>query len=102
MAMGRRKKQRQQSLFVAATDLPQSAAHPFYAKLNDVLADYDLLSGKTIGVDATTPEANAAMRSIVRKDIYTLSSTSWGTPFVRGPLKDRDVGSSPAFIRQSA
>jgi len=168
MAMGRRKKQRQQSLFVAAADLPQSVAHPFYAKLNEVLAgwkfdafveeqcapfyaeklgrpslapgiyfrllligyfegidsergiawrcadslslrsfvgyeiddvsadhstisrtrrlidlethqqvlqwvlkvlaDYDLVSGKTIGVDATTLEANAAMRSIVRKD----------------------------------
>jgi transposase len=168
MAMGRRKKQRQQSLFVAATDLARSAAHPFYAKLNEVLAgwkfdafveeqcapfyaeklgrpslapgiyfrlmligyfegidsergiawrcadslslrsfvgyeisdvsadhstisrtrrlidlethqvvfqwvlkvlaDYDLISGKTIGVDATTLEANAAMRSIVRKD----------------------------------
>jgi transposase len=168
MAMGRRKKQRQQSLFVAAADLPQSVAHPFYAKLNEVLAgwkfdafveelcakfyaeklgrpslapgiyfrllligyfegidsergiawrcadslslrsfvgyeiddvsadhstisrtrrlidlethqqvfqwvlkvlaDYDLVSGKTVGVDATTLEANAAMRSIVRKD----------------------------------
>ena len=33
-----------------------------------VLADYDLVSGKTVGVDATTLEANAAMRSIVRKD----------------------------------
>lgn len=33
-----------------------------------VLADYDLLSGKTVGIDATTLEANAAMRSIVRKD----------------------------------
>ena len=30
-----------------------------------VLADYDLISGKTAGVDATTLEANAAMRSIV-------------------------------------
>ena len=168
MAMGRRKKQAQQPLFVAATNLSRSAAHPFYDKLNEVLAgwkfdafvearcapfyaqklgrpslapgiyfrllligyfegidsergiawrcadslslrsfvgyqidevsadhstisrtrrlidlethqavfqwvlkvlaDYDLVSGKTIGVDATTLEANAAMRSIVRKD----------------------------------
>ena len=168
MAMGRRKTVDQQSLFVAATKLPQSAAHPFYAKLNEVLAchqfdpfveglcakfyeqtigrpslepgkyfrllligyfegidsergiawrcsdslslrafvgyrlgelstehstisrtrrlvdlethrdvfqwvlkvlaDYDLVSGKTVGIDATTLEANAAMRSIVRKD----------------------------------
>ncbi|MGD0769454.1 MAG: hypothetical protein ABSB42_14820 [Tepidisphaeraceae bacterium] len=86
--------------------MTKSAAHPFYAKLNEVLAgwkfgemstehstisrtrrlidlethrevfqwvlkvlaDYDLVSGKTVGYDATTLEANAAMRSIVRKD----------------------------------
>ena len=168
MAMGKRKSHQQQPLFIAAADLPQAAAHPFYAKLNEVLAgwkfdpfveglcakfydekighpslepgkyfrllligyfegidsergiawrcsdslslrsfvgytlkekstehstisrtrrlidvethqevfqwvlkvlaDYDLVSGKTVGVDATTLEANAAMRSIVRKD----------------------------------
>src|SRR5450432_2415234 len=168
MAMGKRKLHDQQTLFIPTTKLPQSAAHPFYAKLNEVLAgwrfdefveglcvkfyeeklgrpslapgkyfrllligyfegidsergiawrcsdslslrafvgyqldeistehstlsrtrrlidvgthqqvfqwvlkvlaDYDLISGKTVGVDATTLEANAAMRSIVRID----------------------------------
>jgi transposase len=168
MAMGKRKTQAQQTLFIPTAKLPQSAAHPFYAKLNEVLAgwkfdafveercgkfyeekigrpslapgkyfrllligyfegidsergiawrcsdslslrsfvgyaldeistehstisrtrrlidlethkevfqwvlkvlaDYDLISGKTVGIDATTLEANAAMRSIVRKD----------------------------------
>ncbi len=33
-----------------------------------VLADRGLLKGKTVGVDATTLEANAAMKSIVRRD----------------------------------
>lgn len=33
-----------------------------------VLAQKGLLKGKTLGIDATTLEANAAMRSIVRKD----------------------------------
>jgi transposase len=33
-----------------------------------VLGSYDLIDGKTIGVDATTLEANAALRSIVRRD----------------------------------
>lgn len=33
-----------------------------------LLAENGLIDGKTIGVDATTLEANAAMRSIVRKD----------------------------------
>jgi transposase len=33
-----------------------------------VLAQSDLLKGKTIGIDATTLEANAALRSIVRRD----------------------------------
>ena len=168
MAMGKRKSFDQQTLFIPTAKLPQSAAHPFYAKLNEVLAgwkfddfveercakfyeekigrpslspgkyfrllligyfegidsergiawrcsdslslrsfvgyrldelstehstisrtrrlidlethrdvfqwvlkvlaDYDLVSGKTAGFDATTLEANAAMRSIVRKD----------------------------------
>jgi transposase len=168
MAMGKRKSQDQQTLFIPTAKLPQSAAHPFYTKLNEVLAgwkfdgfveglcakfyqekigrpslapgkyfrllligyfegidsergiawrcsdslslrsfvgyrldelstehstisrtrrlidlethqqvfqwvlkvlaDYDLISGKTVGIDATTLEANAAMRSIVRKD----------------------------------
>lgn len=33
-----------------------------------VLAKSDLISGQTVGIDATTLEANAALRSIVRKD----------------------------------
>src|SRR6202042_114080 len=33
-----------------------------------MLADQGLLKGKIVGVDATTLEANAAMRSIVRRD----------------------------------
>ena len=33
-----------------------------------VLGGHDLLKGKTVAVDATTLEANAAMRSIVRRD----------------------------------
>jgi hypothetical protein len=32
-----------------------------------------LLKGKTIGIDATTLEANAAMKSIVRRGIGRLS-----------------------------
>ncbi len=34
----------------------------------ELLAEKNLLKGKTIGVDATTLEANAALRSIVRRD----------------------------------
>jgi transposase len=39
-----------------------------FAWVLTVLADHGLLKGKTIGVDATTLEANAALRSIVRRD----------------------------------
>ena len=34
----------------------------------ELLAEKGLLKGKTVGIDATTLEANAAMRSIVRRD----------------------------------
>jgi transposase len=168
MAMGKRKTERQQELWIAATELPDAPGHPFYRKLNALLdedgfdafveplcqkfyhdelgrpsvppgvyfrmlligyfegidsergiawrcddsrtlrdflgyepkeitpdhsslskirlridlethqevfawvlkrlADKGLLKGKTLGIDATTLEANAAMRSIVRRD----------------------------------
>ena len=32
------------------------------------MAESGLVSGKTLGIEATTLEANAAMRSIVRRD----------------------------------
>jgi transposase len=42
MAMGtRRKRQRQHALWVAASDLPTTAAHPFYQRLNALLDEHD-------------------------------------------------------------
>jgi transposase len=44
MAMGkRRRRPKQTSMWVATQDLPRSAAHPFYARLNQILeeADFD-------------------------------------------------------------
>lgn len=38
MAMGKRR-QRQEALFISAADLPRSAGHPFYQKLNQLLAE---------------------------------------------------------------
>src|ERR1700691_4731555 len=40
MAMGKRKKHRQQPLFLVASDLPKTVAHPFYAKLKQGLAGW--------------------------------------------------------------
>jgi transposase len=39
MAMGRRKQDRQEALFVSAQNLPKSAGHPFYRALNRLLAE---------------------------------------------------------------
>jgi transposase len=41
MAMGKRKACRQPPLFVAATDLPRTPAHPFYERLNQILAQHE-------------------------------------------------------------
>jgi transposase len=38
MAMGRRKREQQDALFVMASGLPKSPGHPFYRKLNELLA----------------------------------------------------------------
>lgn len=39
MAMGRRKTERQDALFITADNLPKSEGHPFYQALNRLLAD---------------------------------------------------------------
>ena len=38
MAMGKRKTEKQEPLFIVAADLPRTPAHPFYRKLNEILA----------------------------------------------------------------
>lgn len=40
MAMGTRERDRQPTMWVAATELPTAASHPFYARLNRLLADH--------------------------------------------------------------
>jgi transposase len=39
MAMGKRPRDRQPTMWVPATDLPTAASHPFYARLNQLLRD---------------------------------------------------------------
>jgi hypothetical protein len=42
MAMGKRRRHATQaSMWVATQDLPQTAAHPFYARLNQILDQHD-------------------------------------------------------------
>ncbi len=48
--------------------LPIEFHREVFARVVQLLADKDLVSGKTVGVDGSTIEANAAMRSIVRRD----------------------------------
>jgi len=40
MAMGKRRTERQQELWIAATDLPDAPGHPFYRKLNALLDEH--------------------------------------------------------------
>jgi hypothetical protein len=41
MAMGKRKRTRQPTMWVATTDLPTAASHPFYARLNQLLGEQE-------------------------------------------------------------
>lgn len=38
MAMGKRQRQRQPKFWIAAADVPRGPGHPFYGKLNELLA----------------------------------------------------------------
>jgi transposase len=48
--------------------IDQEAHEAVFGKVLQILAKEGLVKGKTLGIDATTLEANAAMRSIERKD----------------------------------
>ena len=48
--------------------LPVEVHQEVFNWILEVVASSGLLTGKTLGIDATTLEANAAMRSIVRRD----------------------------------
>jgi transposase len=57
-----------------------------FAWILSVLAEHGFLRGKTIGIDATTLEANAALRSIVRRD----TGESY-EEFLRGLAKESGI-----------
>ena len=56
------------SLTVIRKRLPLTVHEAVFTEVLAIAGQHKLLDGKTLGVDATTLEANAAMKSIVRKD----------------------------------
>jgi len=61
------------SLTIIRQRLPLELHEEVFVFVLKVIAEKGLLRGKTLGVDATTLEANAAMKSIVRRE----SGESW-------------------------
>jgi len=68
MALGRRKTEQQERFWIAVGDLPREVHLAVFPFVLEVAEAKGLLKGKTVAVDATTLEANAAMKSIVRRD----------------------------------
>jgi transposase len=56
------------SLTVTRQRLPLAVHEAVFARILELAATKGLVRGKTVAVDATTLEANAAMKSIVRRD----------------------------------
>jgi len=56
------------SMTIIRQRLPETVFHEVFRFVLKLLDTQGLLRGKTLGIDATTLEANAAMKSIVRKD----------------------------------
>jgi transposase len=57
MAMGKRKRDRQPTMWVTTTDLPTAASHPFYRRLNQLLREHgfdDFVEAQCAGFYAET------------------------------------------------
>lgn len=76
------------SLTVIRQRLPETVFNEVFAFMLRVIEEKGLLKGKTIGIDATTLEANAAMKSIVRKD----NGQDWNE-YLRQLAKAEDIES---------
>jgi transposase len=74
------------SLTVIKRRLPLAVHEQVFAFVLRVAQEKKLLRGKTVAVDATTLEANAAMRTIVRKD----SGEDW-KEYVKGLMAEEGV-----------
>ena len=74
MAMGKRRRRAQQaSMWIPTDELPRRLIDlethtAVFTWMLQRLADTGLVNGRTLGIDATTLEANAALRSMVRRD----------------------------------
>lgn len=74
------------SLTVTRQRLPLAVHEAVFARILEVASTKGLLRGKTVAVDATTLEANAAMKSIVRRD----TGESW-QQYIRRLATDEGV-----------
>ena len=68
--------------------LPQEVFEEVFQFVLSIAAAKKLLSGKTVGVDSTTLEANAAMKSIVRRD----TGEDWKAYVTRLMREDEVIG----------
>jgi hypothetical protein len=103
MAMGRRKRERQPTMWVTTTDLPTAASHPFYTRLNQLLREH----GFDDSVEALWAGFYASPRGSVyrrcdwsRATVVTNSATCRGRPVLRklglmavGAAKERSARS---------
>ena len=81
--------------------LPLFVHEQVFAFLLEIARQKQLLVGRQVGVDATTLEANAAMKSIVRRD----SGEDWKEYLKRLAEEDRSGDQQrrrPAAVRQTA
>jgi len=65
MAMGKRKRDRQPTMWVTTTDLPTAASHPFYRRLNQLLREHgfdDFVEAQCAGFYAETMGRPAWLR----------------------------------------
>ena len=78
MAMGKRRQETQESLFIATDRLPKGAGHPFYERLNQLLAE----AGFDSWIEDRCRQYYAAERSAGRPSIppgLYFVSVRWST-----------------------
>ena len=105
MAMGKRQLHAEPPLFIIAADLPQSVSHPFYCRLNELLAagDFDQFA-PTLALAESAPSVICATVAV---SIYGCSSGSFNdfrssfalAVFATRPNAPATPSEPPAFLK---
>jgi hypothetical protein len=97
MSMGKRKRDRQATMWVATTDLPTAPSHPFYRRLNQLLREHGFDDATTAIAGGVAVRRKTDGQELERAGVvYLMQKTGAGWQIATIVIHDADDALRPA------